>query len=109
MNERSPYLQVWREVRVSFCKIVIVSFLTDRYRSDGLYYTMAGTPSSPTQSFIRVEIEMVDRHCGDHEALFSGPSARALPAVGRAHDHVRGPICMRLHRARCHAMQLRVT
>ena len=31
-----------------FCKIVIVCFLFVRYRSDGLYYKMAGTPSSPT-------------------------------------------------------------
>ena len=30
------------------CKIVIVGFLSVRYRSDGLYYKMAGTPSSPT-------------------------------------------------------------
>ena len=26
-----------------FCKIVIVCFLSVRYRSDGLYYKMAGT------------------------------------------------------------------
>ena len=32
-----------------FCKIVIVGFLSVRYRSDGLYYKMAGTPSSPTR------------------------------------------------------------
>ena len=31
-----------------FCKIVIVCFLSIRYRSNGLYYKMAGTPSSPT-------------------------------------------------------------
>ena len=39
-----------------FCKIVIVGFLSVRYRSDGLYYKMAGTPSSPTRFFIRVEM-----------------------------------------------------
>ena len=38
-----------------FCKIVIVCFLSVRYRSDGLYYKMEGTPSSPTRFFIRVE------------------------------------------------------
>ena len=30
-----------------FCKIVIVGFLSVRYRSDGLYYKMAVIPSSP--------------------------------------------------------------
>ena len=39
-----------------FCKIVIVCFLSVRYRSDGLYYKMAGTPSSPTRFFIRLEM-----------------------------------------------------
>ena len=39
-----------------FCKIVIVCFLSIRYRSDGLYYKMAGTPSSPTRFFIRVQM-----------------------------------------------------
>ena len=56
MNEGMPYLQIWRGVRVSFCKIAIVCFLSIRYRSDGLYCKMPGTPSSPTQFFIRVEI-----------------------------------------------------
>ena len=37
-----------------FCKIVIVSFLSVRYKSDDLYCRMAGTPSSPTLFFIRV-------------------------------------------------------
>ena len=32
-----------------FCKIIIVCFLSVRYRSDGLYYKMAGTPSSLTR------------------------------------------------------------
>ena len=32
MNEGMPYLQMWREVRVYFCKIVIVCFLSVRYR-----------------------------------------------------------------------------
>src|SRR3989337_239643 len=53
MNEGRPYLQMWREVRVSFCKIVIVCFLSVRYRSDGLYCKMAGIPSSPTRVFYK--------------------------------------------------------
>ena len=57
MNKGRPYLQVWRGVWVSFCKIAIVSFLSVRYRSDSLYYRMAGTRSSPTMLFIRVEIK----------------------------------------------------
>ena len=57
MNEGRPYLQMWRGVWVSFCKIAIVSFLSVRYRSDGLYCRMAGTRSSPTMLFIRVEIK----------------------------------------------------
>ena len=32
-----------------FCKIVIVGFLPIICRSDGLYYKMEGTPSSPTR------------------------------------------------------------
>ena len=36
-----------------FCKIVIVCFMSVRYRSDGLYYKMAGTPSSPTRFFYK--------------------------------------------------------
>ena len=44
-----------------FCKIVIVCFLSVRYRSDGLYCKMAGTPSSPTRGFIRAEIEFFFR------------------------------------------------
>ena len=43
-----PYLQMWRGVWVSFCKITIVSFLSVRYRSDVLYCRMVGPPSSPT-------------------------------------------------------------
>ena len=39
-----------------FCKIIIVGFLSVRYRSDGLYYKMAGIPSSPTRFSIRVEM-----------------------------------------------------
>ena len=42
---------------VSFYKIAIVSFLSVRYRSDGLYCRMAGTWSSPTMLFIRVGIK----------------------------------------------------
>ena len=54
MNEGRPYLQMWRGVWVPFCKISIVSFISVRYKSDGLYCRMAGTPSSPTLFFIRV-------------------------------------------------------
>ena len=57
MNEGRPYLQMWRGVWVSFCKIAIVSFLSVRYRSDGLYCRMVGTPSSLTMLFIRVGIK----------------------------------------------------
>ena len=49
---------MWRGVWVFFCKIAIVSFLSIRYKSDGLYCRMAGTPSSRTLFFIRVEIEI---------------------------------------------------
>ena len=56
MNEGMPYLQMRRGVWVSFCKIAIVSFLSIGYKSDGLYCRMAGTPSSLTLFFIRVEI-----------------------------------------------------
>jgi hypothetical protein len=59
MNEGRPYLQMWRGVWVSFCKIAIVSFLSVRYRSDGLYCRMAGTRSSPTMLFIRVGIKKI--------------------------------------------------
>ena len=48
MNEGRPYLQIWRGVWVSFCKISIVSFLSIGYKSGGLYFRMAGEPSSPT-------------------------------------------------------------
>ena len=58
MNEGMPYLQMRRGVWVSFCKIAIVSFLSVGYKSDGLYCRMAGTPSSPTLFFIRVEIPL---------------------------------------------------
>ena len=56
MNEGMPYLQIRRGGWVSFFKIAIFSFLSVRYKSDGLYCRMAGTPSSPTLFFIRVEI-----------------------------------------------------
>ena len=39
-----------------FCKIVVLCFLSVRYRSDGLYYKMAGTPSSPTRFFIIIYV-----------------------------------------------------
>ena len=42
MNEGRPYLQMWRGVWVSFCKIAKVSFLYVRYRSNVLYCRMAG-------------------------------------------------------------------
>ena len=60
MNEGRPYLQTWRGVWVSFCKIAIVSFLSVGYKSDGLYCRMAGTPSSPTLFFKRVESREVE-------------------------------------------------
>ena len=55
MNKRRTYLEMWRGVWVSFCKIAIVFSLPVRYKSDDLYCRMAGTPSSPTLFFIRVE------------------------------------------------------
>ena len=55
-DERGKALSVNVERGVGiFCKIVIVCFLSDRFRSDSLYYKMAGTPSSPTRFFIRLE------------------------------------------------------
>ena len=48
MNEGRPYLQMRRGVWVPFCKIAIVTLLSVRYKSDGLYCRMTGTPSSPT-------------------------------------------------------------
>ena len=67
MNEGRPYLQMWRGVWVSFCKIAIVSFLSVRYRSDGLYCRMAGTRASPTMLFIRVGIKytLIKNRVGD--------------------------------------------
>ena len=56
-DQGMPYLQIWRGVWVSFFKIAIVSFLSARYKSDGLYCRMAGTRSSPTMLFIRVGIK----------------------------------------------------
>ena len=56
-DERGKALSVNVERGVGiFCKIVIVCFLSVRYRSDGLYYKMADTPSSPTHFSIRVEM-----------------------------------------------------
>ena len=57
MNEGRPYLQIWRGVWVSFCKIAIVSFLSVRYRSYGLYCRMAGTRSSLIMLSTRVGIK----------------------------------------------------
>ena len=48
-----------RGVWVFFAKIAIVSFLSVRYKLNGLYCRMAGTPSSPTLFFIRVEIYVI--------------------------------------------------
>ena len=54
-----------------FCKIVIVCFLCVRYISDGLYYKMAGTPSSLTRFFIRVEIWLPNLRRAMHVYLTS--------------------------------------
>ena len=59
MNEGRPYLQMLRGVWVPFCKIAIVSFLSVRYKSDGLYCRMAGKPSSPTLFFIPTLIKSI--------------------------------------------------
>ena len=53
MIKGRPNLQIWRGVWVSFFKIAIVSFLSVRYKSDGLNYRMAGTPSSTTPFFYK--------------------------------------------------------
>ena len=42
-----------RGVWVSFCKIATVSFRSARYKSDGLYCRMVGTPSSPILFFYK--------------------------------------------------------
>ena len=67
-DERGKALFVNVERGVSiFCEVVIVCFLSVRYRLDGLYYKMAGTPSSPTRFFIRVEmISLLTTKAGDH-------------------------------------------
>ena len=55
-DERSKALSVNMERGAGiFCKIVIVSFLSVKYRSESLYYKMGGIPSSPTRFSIRVE------------------------------------------------------
>ena len=69
MNEGMPYLQMRRGVWVSFCKIAIFSFMSVGYKSDGLYCRMAGTPSSPTLFFIRVEI--CKCHCPPHPPTYT--------------------------------------
>ena len=56
-----------------FSKIVIVCFLSVRYRSNDLYYKMAGTPSSPTRFFIRVESRDTSKMpmcCTEHQDAF---------------------------------------
>ena len=52
---------MWRGVWVSFCKIAIVSFLSVRCRSEGLYCRRAGTRASPPVIFItgRVKTKLV--------------------------------------------------
>ena len=52
---------MWRGMWVSFCKISLVSFLSIGYRSDDLYCTMAGTPSSPTLFFYKDSGEVESR------------------------------------------------
>ena len=58
MNEGMPYLQMWRGVWVSFCKIAIVSFLSIRYKSDGLYGWQAHHHQQLCFYKSRVEIEI---------------------------------------------------
>ena len=48
---KALFTNVERRVGI-FCKIAIVPFISVRYKSDGLYCRMAGTPSSPTLLFI---------------------------------------------------------
>ena len=94
MNEGRPYLQMWRGVWVSFCKIAIVSFLSVRYKSDGLYCRMAGTPSSPTLFFISTLIKNGVVHDGVPAILQYRPSDLYLAdsketmmvEVGNNHD-----------------------
>src|SRR5215216_1319773 len=81
MNEGRPYLQMWRGVWVSFCKIAIISFLSVRYKSDGLYYRMPGTPSSPTWFFIRVEIMIFVSLLHPHNPLTFVAITNFLPCM----------------------------
>ena len=85
MNEGRPYLQMWRGVWVSFCKIAIVSFLPVRYRSDGLYCRMAGTRSSPTMVFIRVGIKYTPVH------HMTNTHSHAQVLNLHVHAHTSGP------------------
>ena len=80
MNGARPYFQMWRGVWVSFCKIVIVSFLSVRYRLDGLYCRMAGTPSSRTLFFIRVEIFQISG-AGTLKRMVSSRSGRLVECL----------------------------
>ena len=59
MSEGRPYLQMWRGVWVSICKIAIVYFLSVRYKLDDLHCRMAGPPSSPTLFFIPTLIKSI--------------------------------------------------
>ena len=72
MNEGMPYLKMRRGVWVSFCKIAIFSFLSVGYKLDGLYCRMAGTPSSPTLFFIRVEILLERSGCAIWRRVTAG-------------------------------------
>ena len=57
-DERGKALSINVERGVGIvCIIVIVGFLSVRCRLDGLYYKMAGIPSSPTRFSIRVDID----------------------------------------------------
>ena len=55
---KALFANVERGVGIFF-QIDIVSFLSVRYKLDDLYCRMAGTPSSTTLFFIRVEIKYV--------------------------------------------------
>ena len=68
---------MWRGVWVPFCKIAIVSFLSVRYKSDGLYCRMADTPSSPTLFFYKTSKMLV--RCMEHQDLVGEKDERGRP------------------------------
>ena len=43
-----------------FSKVIIVCILSVKYRSDGLYYKMADTPSSPTRFYKGTDDKFAD-------------------------------------------------